>query len=203
LSNLVGENVTKGNAAGMLCNDLAISTEGDGATYVTDSWGYRLFRIPSVSEGGQPTVVLSGPPLLCTVCNSSKLGFDGPNGIESKDDFLLMGRSGDFSALIKVPISSPSDAFEIPILPSNDLLRGSDGIVFDSSKEILYVTAGKLNQVVALRSAYNSSGENTWTAAEVVATYSTNCSLGGPSAISIVTSTGTHATHLNTFFTKF
>lgn len=182
LSNLVNVSTTEGNAEGMFCNDIALSS-ADGSIYVTDLWGYRLFRIPPT---GPSTVVLAGPPLMCTECNAALNTFDGPNGIESKDDFLLMGRGGDNPALIRIPVANPSSAVEISILPDADVLIGLDGIVFDSKKEILYVVAGSLNQVVALRSVWQGN----WTSAEVVAIYSTNCTAFSPSAVSIVTATG-------------
>jgi len=181
-------------AAGKLMtpNDVVYS-EYANAIFITDFYSYRIFKYDLTT---QTLSIILQNGLLCSIC-SGDLVYDGPNGIATKDNYLIVARSGTLSygstpALIKVPIDVPSSAVEIPVSPSNtaseSILDGADGLLFDPDENILYLTSNGKGLIVAIRSTYPSS--TPWSSGQVVSTFATNCKYNDPSTSTIIPGTG-------------
>jgi hypothetical protein len=135
--------------------------------------------------------------VLCTICSLTAITYDGPNGIATKDDYLLVARSGTVAlgsipAIVKVPIDNPSLAAVIPISPSDttneSILDGFDGLVFDATEEILYATNNGKDLIVAIRSRYGTLED--WSSGQVISTFFTKCQYKDPSSSTVIPQTG-------------
>lgn len=131
---------------------------------------------------------------MCTTDGTN--AYDGPNGIATKDNYLIIARSGivafgSIPALVKVPIDLPSDASVLDMSPANtdteSVLDGADGLVFDASNEILYLTTS-VGRIIAIRSTFAAAVE--WSSGQVVSSFYANCQFNDPSTSTIVPSTG-------------
>ena len=140
-------------------------------------------------------MILTGG-VLCSICSTSGIAYDGPNGIATKDNYLLVARSGTLAlgstpAIVKVPIDTPSAATIVSISPqetsTESILDGADGLIFDANNEILYLTNNGKDLVVAIRSKFGSSA---WSSGQVVFSFTTRCQYKDPSTSTIIPQTG-------------